>query len=131
MVLILTIIIISMVVVKASLVLAILLAVISANKEYEILALADIHLDLEYKAESAPFCRDSTKADFIAPFGRGECDTPMSLFKNVLARAKAHFKESPPKFVLVNGDIVGHGIAESYGFERAKQTIVAIKDTIH
>ena len=84
---------------------------------YKIGVLTDMHLQVNYLPDRATsqYCikqKDPSKEDVILPdmayFGRWKCDVPQSLIEAAMAKMKA---DNPDiAFILVPGDIVGHGI---------------------
>lgn len=84
---------------------------------YKIGVLTDMHLQVDYLPDRSPsqYCckqNDPTKEDKImadiAHFGRWKCDVPQSMVDAAMAKMRA---ENPDlAFILVPGDIVGHGI---------------------
>ena len=77
--------------------------------------MTDIHLNPNYQPDvsDVSYCIGEDKAQQAAYFGRAHCDSPYLLVERLMQKMKA---ENPDlDVILVPGDLVTHGLAQSLG----------------
>ncbi|PIC27211.1 hypothetical protein B9Z55_019537 [Caenorhabditis nigoni] len=94
-----------------------LLALPSAISAYQVLHLADFHLDIEYSinGDNTKMCHDDgqKRNQTLGPFGDYMCDAPKPLIQHAIDESARLFPN--PDLIIWTGDNVAH--IEGYGWE--------------
>lgn len=107
------------------------------NNTIKFIHWSDIHYDPFYN-ETVPskfFCRQQLALEsdnYLAPYGRIGCDSPLNLVENTLNAMKNITEDEEIKFMLLTGDLSGHRMWTNFsGADKVLDNIAIVSSKVH